>query len=239
MADLEYQDMASQYGLPRRISRLTCFVLVLISLFFSTLALEAQIRWQSQTTEPATRTAHLQSQGKTGLQPVLDMSSQGILTRLEAMSSQVTSYLQSVFYHTAGRHTFDVYRTSAYELQQMLEAGTTTSTTLVEIYLEQIEKHNLNGMQLRAMISTASKEDVLSQAHALDEERQSSGSRGPFHGIPVIVKVCSQRFDMPRFTVNRTHTTRLVSDWTPLVGAWLYVAAKHTKMPLSSQRCDD
>ncbi len=36
---------------------------------------------------------------------------------------------------------------TATEAQQLLQAGSTTSVKLVETYLDQIERHNRNGLQ--------------------------------------------------------------------------------------------
>ncbi|KAK5073312.1 hypothetical protein LTR24_010359 [Lithohypha guttulata] len=83
---------------------------------------------------------------------------------------------------------FDLLTTTACDLQERLENGTTTSEALVRVYLNQIHKHNVKGMGLRAMISVRSEEDLLRVARELDSERKSKGSRGPLHGIPVIVK---------------------------------------------------
>jgi len=42
---------------------------------------------------------------------------------------------------------------------------------------------NLQGAELRAIIET--NPSALKEAAALDEERKTSGPRGPLHGIPV------------------------------------------------------
>lgn len=50
-----------------------------------------------------------------------------------------------------------------------------------------IEKDNHQGLNLRAVIETGP--TVLAVASALDQERKEKGSRGPFHGIPILLKV--------------------------------------------------
>ncbi|KAH8704214.1 amidase signature domain-containing protein [Talaromyces proteolyticus] len=77
---------------------------------------------------------------------------------------------------------------TASDLQGLLGDNRTTSVELVELYLDQIEKHNQNGAKIGAIISTLAKEEALKIAHQLDDERAEKGSRGPMHGIPVIVK---------------------------------------------------
>ena len=44
-------------------------------------------------------------------------------------------------------------------------------------------------MKLRAIISKMPKEKALHHADILDEERKAGSIWGPFHGIPIIVKV--------------------------------------------------
>jgi hypothetical protein len=88
---------------------------------------------------------------------------------------------------------FDVLNANVADLRAELAAGKLTSVDLVTEYLAQIEKHNFEGLGLRALISTAPKDSVLTQARALDAEREEKGPRGPFHGIPILVKVGSSR----------------------------------------------
>ncbi|KAL8854605.1 MAG: hypothetical protein Q9221_000640 [Calogaya cf. arnoldii] len=88
---------------------------------------------------------------------------------------------------------YDLLTLTATELQGFLERQEITSELLVELYLSQIQKHNHEGMMLNAVISTVPKHQALEAARKLDEERAQKGSRGPMHGIPIIVKdtLCS------------------------------------------------
>jgi amidase len=56
----------------------------------------------------------------------------------------------------------------------------------LQAYLSRIEEVNLKGPALRAVIETNPK--ALTQAAALDDERKEKGSRGPLHGIPLLLK---------------------------------------------------
>jgi hypothetical protein len=97
----------------------------------------------------------------------------------------------------------DLLRTSAGDLQALLSSGQLQSTDLVAAYLDQIERHNHNGMKLHAIISSAPREEALEYARRLDAERSQTGPRGPMHGIPVIVKVISLLSPpVPRAAVN-------------------------------------
>ncbi|KAG0703594.1 amidase signature domain-containing protein [Suillus ampliporus] len=80
----------------------------------------------------------------------------------------------------------DLYEASIAELQDGLVKGHFSSVQLVQAYLSRIEEVNLKGPALHAVIETNQK--ALSQASALDDERKDKGSRGPLHGIPLLLK---------------------------------------------------
>lgn len=83
----------------------------------------------------------------------------------------------------------NILTASAADLQTLLVAGEYSSTDLVKLYLDQIEAHNKNGLNLNAVITTAPRGEVLALAEQLDRERAENGLRGPLHGIPILVKV--------------------------------------------------
>ena len=64
--------------------------------------------------------------------------------------------------------------------------GTLTSRQLTEIYLRRIEALNRRGPILGAVLET--NPDALKIAAELDQERQQHGSRGPLHGVPILIK---------------------------------------------------
>ncbi|MGW9129204.1 amidase family protein, partial [Paenibacillus chitinolyticus] len=68
-------------------------------------------------------------------------------------------------------------------MQAAMEAGTLCSEDLVEVYLERISKYDT---WLRSIIEI--NPEALEIAKALDTERKSKGSRGPLHGIPIVLK---------------------------------------------------
>ncbi|KAG1888411.1 amidase signature enzyme [Suillus subluteus] len=80
----------------------------------------------------------------------------------------------------------DLYEASIAELQDGLVQGLFSSVQLVKAYLSRIEEVNLKGPALHAVIETNPK--ALTQAAALDDERKEKGSRGPLHGIPILLK---------------------------------------------------
>lgn len=82
----------------------------------------------------------------------------------------------------------DLLTTCATDLQKLLAAGEVSSVQLVEQYLAQINDHDRNGLQLHAMISVAPISSLTEKAQLLDNERREGKLRGPFHGIPIVVK---------------------------------------------------
>ncbi|KAL5513933.1 hypothetical protein ACEPAG_2694 [Sanghuangporus baumii] len=80
----------------------------------------------------------------------------------------------------------DLYEASIAELQDGLQNGLFTSVDLVKAYFARIEEVNHQGPTLNAVIEM--NPSASTQAAELDNERSTSGPRGPLHGIPIIVK---------------------------------------------------
>ena len=80
----------------------------------------------------------------------------------------------------------DVVETPVAELQRAMEAGRTTSKALVQAYLARIKAIDRAGPRINAVIEL--NPEALAIAAALDRERKEKGSRGPLHGIPVLIK---------------------------------------------------
>jgi amidase len=81
------------------------------------------------------------------------------------------------------------------ETQKALESGTVTSEDLVEMYLARIAAYDKAGPAINAMIYL--NPNAVGEAQALDAERRTQGSRGPLHGIPVVLKDNYDTYDMP------------------------------------------
>ena len=71
-------------------------------------------------------------------------------------------------------------------LREGMESGEYTARSIAEKYLGRIEQIDKKGPAVNAIIEI--NPDALSIAAELDRERQANGSRGPLHGIPVILK---------------------------------------------------
>ena len=72
------------------------------------------------------------------------------------------------------------------ELQALIVSGEATAYSLAEFYLERTEQYDRQGPTLNAVIEL--NPDALQIAAALDKERRERGSRGPLHGVPVMLK---------------------------------------------------
>lgn len=71
-------------------------------------------------------------------------------------------------------------------LQAMMQNGELSSSQLTRYYLDRIESVDRNGPALNSIIEV--NPQAIEIAAELDAERQSSGPRGPLHGIPVVLK---------------------------------------------------
>ena len=80
----------------------------------------------------------------------------------------------------------DYSEASIADLHDQLQRGEVTAVELVEWYSEQIATIDKAGPTLNAIIEV--NPDARSIAQSLDREWQTSGPRGPLHGIPVVLK---------------------------------------------------
>jgi amidase len=71
-------------------------------------------------------------------------------------------------------------------LQDGMKSGQHTSRSITEKYLQRIADIDKQGPAVNAVIEL--NPDALEIADALDRERKEKGSRGPLHGIPILVK---------------------------------------------------
>jgi amidase len=80
----------------------------------------------------------------------------------------------------------DLSETSIADLHDQMQRGEISSAELVDWYVERIETIDQAGPGLNAIIEI--NPDARGIAASLDREWQSSGPRGPLHGIPVVLK---------------------------------------------------
>ena len=81
---------------------------------------------------------------------------------------------------------FDLEEATIAGLQQRMQSGQDTARSLVDKYLARIEAIDRSGPSLHSVIEI--NPDARTIAEQLDAERRSGRSRGPMHGIPVLLK---------------------------------------------------
>jgi len=92
----------------------------------------------------------------------------------------------AAFARAASAQTQDLEEITIGDLAARMRSGQLSARSIAEQYLARIESIDRNGPSLRSVIET--NPDALSIADALDRERKEKGSRGPMHGIPVLIK---------------------------------------------------
>lgn len=85
--------------------------------------------------------------------------------------------------------SIDLVTATAEDLSIYLRGGSFTSVQLVNKYLRRIELDNARGRSLHSILRTTPKHILLQIAQTRDEERAANATRGPLHGLPVVVKV--------------------------------------------------
>jgi len=81
---------------------------------------------------------------------------------------------------------FELDEMTVGELQSGMASGKYTANSLVKKYLDRIDEIDKHGPGINAVIEL--NPDALSIASDLDKERKAKGTRGPLHGIPVLIK---------------------------------------------------
>ena len=99
-------------------------------------------------------------------------TSLGALTERSAMAATLTG--------------FDPTEKTVAELQAAMATGKVSAVQLVKAYLDRIARIDKAGPKINAIIEL--NPDALEIAKVLDKERKTKGSRGPLHGIPVLLK---------------------------------------------------
>ena len=82
--------------------------------------------------------------------------------------------------------SFELDEVSIAELQRRMGSGQETARSLVEKYLARIQEIDRQGPELRSVIEI--NPEALPISDSLDQERSSTGARGPLHGIPILLK---------------------------------------------------
>jgi len=109
--------------------------------------------------------------------------------------------------------SFEVAESSIADEQKAMTEGRVSSKDLVEAYLKRIQAFDQRGPRLNALITL--NPNAIRQAEELDRERAAKGSRGPLHGIPVIVKDNYSTADM-----QTTAGTMALLGFVPAIDAF-------------------
>jgi amidase len=72
------------------------------------------------------------------------------------------------------------------ELQERVKSGALTYVAMTRIYLKRMEELDKAGPILNSVIEI--NPDALAMAEKMDQERMAGKSRGPLHGIPILIK---------------------------------------------------
>jgi len=87
------------------------------------------------------------------------------------------------------------------ELQEDYAKGTRSIEEVTALYLDRIEQIDRNGPTLRAIIDI--NPNAIAFAKTLDKERIAGKSRGPLHGIPIVLKDNIDTHDQPTTAGSR------------------------------------
>src|SRR4051812_2839818 len=88
--------------------------------------------------------------------------------------------------------SFDPLEKNIRELQRAMRAGQITSAQLVQFYLDRISAYD---PLVNAVLYV--NPNVVADARVLDAERRRGNTRGPMHGIPILLKDNFDTKDMP------------------------------------------
>lgn len=105
---------------------------------------------------------------------------------------------------------FRLMEATIVETQEALETGTVTSEDLVNMYLARIAAFDKQGPAINAMVRL--NPGALDEARARDRERRRRRTRGPLHGIPVVLKDNYDTFDMPTSASSLSLATSVPPD---------------------------
>jgi amidase len=103
-----------------------------------------------------------------------------------ALGGDATRTLAALAFEPQGGGKFDWEELTLRDAQAAMASGRLSARRLTEMYLERIERIDRRGPALNSVIET--NPDAASIAEALDRERKAGRTRGPLHGVPVLIK---------------------------------------------------
>ena len=118
----------------------------------------------------------------------------------------------------ATKAPIDVTKMSISDLQTAMDNGYLDSETLVNIYLERINKYDYLFNSINQINN-----DAVEEAKKLDKERDSGNVRGPLHGIPILVKT-----NIDVVGMSTTAGAKALSDNYPIEDAYVIKKLKES-----------
>src|SRR4051794_36366470 len=114
---------------------------------------------------------------KTGI--LAGVASTTVLARVEELSQPAPSASQE-------SHKGELDELGIADLQDGMKSGKYSAAELTRRYTERIAAIDKKGPGLNSVIEL--NPDAMQLAEQLDRERKQKGTRGPLHGIPVLIK---------------------------------------------------
>ncbi|HUQ88077.1 MAG TPA: amidase family protein, partial [Vicinamibacterales bacterium] len=90
---------------------------------------------------------------------------------------------------------FSVFEKSIAELQAAMTSGGLTSEDITREYLARLSTYDRSGPTFRAVLATNPR--AIADARARDAERAGGRVRGPFHGVPIVLKDNIDAIELP------------------------------------------
>jgi Asp-tRNA(Asn)/Glu-tRNA(Gln) amidotransferase A subunit family amidase len=81
---------------------------------------------------------------------------------------------------------FSVFEKTVSELQAAMTSGVVTSEDITRQYLARLSLYDRHGPSFRSVLAINPR--VIADARARDAERAAGRARGPFHGVPIVLK---------------------------------------------------
>ena len=101
--------------------------------------------------------------------------------------SQIANWplpVESGFSRTTAQ--FTVFEKTVSELQAAMTSGAVTSEDITRQYLARLSLYDRHGPAFRSVLAINPR--VIADARARDAERAAGRARGPFHGVPIVLK---------------------------------------------------
>ena len=86
----------------------------------------------------------------------------------------------------SGVPTFTVFEKSVSDLEAAMTSGGMTSEDIVRQYLARLSLYDRHGPGFRSVLAINPR--AIADARARDAERAAKAARGPFHGVPIVLK---------------------------------------------------